>query len=909
MNQRYACCEPRRLAAVRAGGVLNGIEYVEVSDAEAPTEDLRQRTLFVRMLDPDPGLTAANVTITGGDRIPELDVAWAAPATALPDGEDPALVADLRTPETVLVVRTTGRGDFSTYTLSLVAGAATDVPPAGWDPLLASVPFSFKVECTADADCRVHHVCPPPIAALPEIDYLAKDWEAFRRLILDRISLLAPEWRERNPADLGVVLVELLAWLGDELSWRQDAAAAEAWLGTARRRTSLRRHARLVDYRIGEGANARAWVQFAVTGEGAKVPAGTALLTRVPRIPPVVEDGGPEHRSALAAGAETFETMHDLVAYASHDTFELWTWGDADCCLPVGATRATIVGHHPTLKAGDVLVLAEVIGPRTGQPEDADPARRTAVRLTSVVSSSDPSGGRFETPPSNAALDVTEIAWDEADALDLPLCISVSDHPGLPVTRAFGNIVLADHGRTVADEDLGVVGEPILAVAADEGSHCEAATSTPVPVRYRPRLAERPMTHTGRPPVEVVAQRVAPPDVAADLAALTYGVALQAWLGALGFSFSAGPAIVRGGDGVWSVSDGATVVLLAEDAGTLSVAGRPAAAGESLAPTGRMATPAIEASATAITGTTVWRPRHDLLASSGDARDFVVEVEHDGAATLRFGDGVHGRRPDPGTSFTASYRVGNGPTGNIGADALAHVVSSSAAITGVRNRLSARGGIAPEAPAAIRRDAPEAFYVQERAVTAQDYADKAGQHREVQRAAATFRWTGSWHTVFVTADRLGGGDIGPAFGTKLRGHLEPYRMAGYDLAVDGPRFVALDLGLHVCAEAEHFRAHVRAAVLDLLSSGRRTDGRLGLFHPDRFTFGQPVHLSAVVAATQAVPGVQSVTVTRFGRLREPEVSAIDDGVIELGRLEIARLAADPNFPERGRLVVVMGGGK
>lgn len=909
MSARYDCCEPRRLAAVRAAGVLNGIEHVEVSDSEAPTQALRQRTLFVRLLAPDPSLGVANVTIAGGDRIPAVDVDWVAPATALPAGEDPALVADLREPETIVLVRTAQRGDFSTYTLAVVAGAGTTVPPAGWDPLLASVPLSFKVECTADADCRVHRACPPPNTTGPEIDYLAKDWESFRRLMLDRVSLLAPDWTERNPADVGVALVELFAWLGDELSWRQDAVATEAWLGTARRRTSLRRHARLVDYRIDDGANARAFAQVSVTGEGALVPAGTTLLTRVPRLPPVLAPGGPGHREALASGAETFETMDDLVGYASHEAVDLWTWGDGDCCLPAGATSATLVGHHPALKGGDVLVLAEVAGPRTGKPEDADPARRAAVRLTHVVSSSDPSGGLFDTPPTTTAVDVTEVTWDDADALGFPLCISVPEHPGLVVSRTFGNVVLADHGRTVAGEDLGTVPAAVLELAGGAGSHCDRTTATPVPVRHRPTLAEGPLSHVGVPATRVVARSATPPGVATNLAALAFGPALQAWLGSLGFAFTAGPATVRGGDDTWSVSDGATVVRLTEDAGTTTVAGRPASAVASLVPEPTTTTPAVEVAGTTTGGTTTWRPRPDLLASGADAREFVVEVEHDGQATLRFGDGVHGRRPDEATSFVATYRVGNGRAGNVGADALGHVVTTSTAVTGVRNHLSARGGRAPETAGAIRRDAPEEFLVQQRAVTEQDWIDRTGLHPRVQRAATTFRWTGSWHTVFVTADRLGGEAVDNPFEADVRAHLEPFRLAGYDLEVDGPRFVALDVGLHVCAEPDHFRSDVRTAVLDVLSSGRRADGALGLFHPDRFSFGEAVHLSSIVGAVQAVQGVQSVTVTRFGRLRETGVSAIDDGVVELGRLEIARLDADPNFPERGRLEVAMGGGK
>ena len=57
--------------------------------------------------------------------------------------------------------------------------------------------------------------------------------------------------------DLGTALVELLAYAADHLSYQQDAVANEAYLETARRRVSVRRHARLVDYRMHDGASAR----------------------------------------------------------------------------------------------------------------------------------------------------------------------------------------------------------------------------------------------------------------------------------------------------------------------------------------------------------------------------------------------------------------------------------------------------------------------------------------------------------------------------------------------------------------------------------------------------------------------------------------------------------------------------
>jgi predicted phage baseplate assembly protein len=276
---------------------------------------------------------------------------------------------------------------------------------------------------------------------------------------------------------------------------------------------------------------------------------------------------------------------------------------------------------------------------------------------------------------------------------------------------------------------------------------------------------------------------------------------------------------------------------------------------------------------------------------------------------LRFGDDVHGRRPETGTDFTATYRVGNGTAGNVGAGSIAHVATLNGAILGATNALAAAGGTDPEPADAVRRDAPEAYLVQERAVTEDDYARTSEGDPHVQRAAATFRWTGSWYTVFVTADRVGGAAVDDPFETELRTHLEPYRMAGYDLEVDGPRFVALDVELHLCVEPDYFRSDVKAAVLDVLSSGARPDGTLGFFHPDRFTFGSPVYLSAIVAAAQGVQGVESVTPVAFQRQRDDATSALDTGVLEMGRLEIARLDDDPSFPEHGVLVLTAGGGK
>src|SRR5262249_34346776 len=500
---RYLCCSDARRAALEQRPDLNGIDFLEVDDLD-PTEldpaeaaeyaalpvaerdrllwQRRLEVFFVNPLLPAhlASLTDANFRVTGGERPEFRSIALTVLATATQS----------------VVLRASKRGDFSVYRLVIVTPGDPDLaPPAVFDPLASAVGFSFNVPCPSDFDCPPEPVFPPETAPPLTLDDVDKDYASFRRLMLDRMAALAPAWRERHAADLGVTLVEALAYAADYLSYRQDAVATEAYLGTARRRVSLRRHARLVDYIVREGANARAWTRVFVSGNNVTLDGGTALLTRVPDLADVLEPGGPEHRAALAAGAETFETVADEVLFQDHERFDFWTWGDEACCLPRRATSATLLGHHPQLQAGDVLVFAEVAGPLTGAAADADPAKRVAVRLTNVVASSDPSGGLFADPPTNVAVDVTEIDGHEEDALAFPVCISVEEFPGLVASEAWGNIVLADHGRTIAGEPLGEVPEPVLFEVAKDGcDQCEREDPQPIPIRFRPTLANAPVT-------------------------------------------------------------------------------------------------------------------------------------------------------------------------------------------------------------------------------------------------------------------------------------------------------------------------------------------------------------------------------------------------------------------------------
>jgi Baseplate J-like protein len=825
----YFCCDTLRRSAT-AASAFNGIDFVEVVDLDAPTPALRQRLLHIYLLkDPAPlVLTADNFRIEGGERIRDIRVTT---VTMAPGGQ-----------ANLIEVEVDRAGDFSFYRLSLAASLLDSTPPPQFDAMLASVEFSFKAECPTSFDCRPRWICPSPPDDMPAIDYLARDYESFRRTMLDRMATTIPNWTERNPADLGVTLVELLAFVGDDLSWRQEDAHTEAFLGRARRRASVRRLARLVDYRMSDGANARTYVHIDVSADVVPVNPGDPPAVPVSAAFTTVLGGRgvsiPADPALLARAHAVFEPMEQVDAlYSLHHHMPFYSWSDARCLLPSGSTRATLAGHFPNLRAGEVLIFEEVVGPRTGNQADADPMKRHPVRLTLANAMS---GAVSLIDPVTGAL-ITEIAWRDEDALPFPLCISsITDEefgatsvPEVSVAR--GNIVLVDNGQMILDEALGTVPGSDLAWAGPcGGDPCTRTAPVAIAPRFRPTLKQGP---------------------------LTQALPLNA----------------------------------------------TASATQALTPTG-VALPSRMRLAS-VPGTDPWLPLRDLLSLGAFDQNFVAEVEIDGTATLRFGDDAHGRRPPAGMSFTADYRVGNGSAGNVGHDTLVHTTLPHPEIITVRNPLAARGGVDAETIEEVRQRAPFAFRRQERAVTRDDYAEVALRMGGLQAARATWRHTGSWHTIFVTADRKGGLEIDDVFAGRVRDFLEIYRLAGRDLEADAPHTVALELELAVCVLPDYFRADVAQALTDLFSNHALPDGRLGLFHPDRFSFGQTVYLSPLIAAAQAVAGVASVEATVFQRFGIPSPAGLSDGLLRFDRLEIARLDNDQNFPEHGEFRLTLRDGK
>jgi hypothetical protein len=993
-DANLSCREERRREDVRAASLF-GLDYVELVDDS-------QTVLNVFFLGKAPQeFDKSNLVLSGGRRIRDIRIT----SVRVMRQPDPTV-------DDYLEVNVNKPGDFSQYTISAVKSnqAAASGPMDGFDSRYAKVCFSFKASCPTSLDCKAPCTCAPPQRQQPDIDYLAKDYSSFRELILDRLAMTMPEWAENHDPDLGITLVELLSYAVDYLSYYQDAVATEAYLGTARQRISVRRHARLVDYAMHEGCNARAWLTLQTGTDQELDSTQVYFITPFPGSPAQTVLSQTDLVNVASSAYEIFQPLYwnggaTIPLFAAHSRISFYTWGDCECCLAPGATSATLLdaweppptpaptpnvgGDQPPtgqtkvplpalvpkvplpnprdvgaqaqndlaaeklrvlrhLKPGDILIFKEVLGPKTGKDTDADPTHRQAVCLTKVTAVIDPLYGQPDGTP------IVEIEWASEDGLTFPLCIS-SQEPAPDcgclenASIAVGNVILVDHGSN-SGEPLGTV--PTDSTTAKCPACCESAEITVSSGLFRPTLTQMPLTYsvplpkpcsvaelirqdpreampcislTSVPPAPACADLVPDPKPPCEVQPLFTFDDLD---DPTGLAIDLRKPAVPSREFLFAQLSSATQKKITDWDGSVPLpsAVRTAVINdlESLFQT--------------------WTPKLDLLESGAADLNFVAEIDNDRCAHLRFGDGVGGSRPDAGTLFRSSYRIGNGKAGNVGADTITYVVFREEKVSGVdltpTNPFPAAGGVNPEPMEDVKLFAPYAFRDQiERAITAADYALLAednerrlearaaleADHPEIctsvftrlQSAKGTLRWMGSWYTALVAVDPIGSETPDDELIEEVTLYLQPFRRMGHDLLVERAVYVPIRLALTICVLPAYLRGHVEAAVDAVLGNGVLRDGTLGFFHPDNLSFGGGIYVSRILAAVQAIPGVQNAMVTELERLdvSEPGAAGTSGGglpmnsALLLGPFEIVQLDDDPNYPENGVLILDLRGGR
>lgn len=744
-------------------------------------------------------------------------------------------------------------GDYSTYTIELVWDASRI------DPFFSRIAFKFRPGCFTN-DCAPVQPGRPP-APTPGIDYLAKDYDSFRHTLMVAMAERVPGWVSTSEADHDQVLIDLFAAAADELSDFQDRVMAEACLATARKRVSLARHARLVDYHLHEGNQASTWLAVDVVD-------GQAPFT--------LDD------QELVVWTGSDPTQDDAVFFASRqrrleparrqrldpllNRLRLHTWRHAQPALAAGSTSADLAppGGLASQAEADALrdlvrdglwremLIAERLNPLTG----AEPGRQRAKRqLLRLLPGNDADRGAAESvlDPVTGTW-IVRVNWRDDDALRHDYSFTTFC-PGPPPTTVedvsifYGNLVTVHEGR------------PLEVHFHEGGSVLPTETET---VKHR-HYARMDRFGDGRDWV---------------LAQLPDDGPL-AYLPPTGGGAPSGETPAR-----------STLWLQVEP---------PGAARET------------------------WDEVESLVHSDDSAEHgdhYMVETDEHRRSLLRFGNGTNGRLLPAGATVHAEYQVGGGHAGNVGADQLVNVQPLAGALNGavvaVTNPFDVIDGRDPETVERVRRHAPEAFRARQlRAVTLADCVNRAEEVSGVSRAVARYAWTGSWRTVRIAIDPAGFTALGDErsdaswaeLHPRIAAHLEAVRLIGEDIELRPPRYVPLDIRITVCAADAFWREDIRFVLEQEFSDGWTADGRRGFFHPDEWSFGQSLHRSAIEGRIHRIAGIEHVVAITMKRFSAPQPGVPGTELLEIGFDEVVLLANDPDHLERGSIRFEVQGGR
>ncbi len=819
--------ERARDHTIEGGNVpeYNGIERVLVTLEIAPTpgfawldvtfyNDLIALTEIIGHITTNSKLPTDIFKISGGSRIKGGEGFGQIRVTEILAGSE----------NNILRLRVEPVGDYSTYTLALDTGDY-DI-----DPIFSIINFKFRPGCF-NTNCA-------PISNYeaasdePVIDYLARDFDSFKHVLINAMRERVPNWQPTSEADLDQVLIDLIAADADELCDYQDRVMNEAYLGRSRKRVSLARYARLMDYHIHQGNQASTWLAVQVNGD-LTVNRGFGVWTT---------DNWQDEKAII------FITVHDKPCSKALNELHLYDWGNVVTALEAGVTEADLGSMITKGEADDLtqqfqsddvthILIEQKLNPETGTENGVDKTARQVLQLLEGATAAE----SVHDPINNTWF--VRVHWREEDKLKRRYCF-ITECPGEPVQTG----VSAFHGNLI-------------------------------------RITNgRPHTTTFRPNGEELAAGVDSQFIRTDEAYYE--------------------------ESLWGVICPLPQILLAY---------------QNTEPGGEI--PPHSTLKVEVNGfVEPWQEQVDLVGSESDDQHFIVETSEMDTSAIRFGNNINGRALPQNAVVICYYQIGRGSKGNIGADTLDgfdNSVTGFPDVEKVWNPLDVTDGRDPEPQEEIIRRVPHAYLTRQlRAVTLEDYAKRAEELDDVSHAYARYAWTGSWRTVRVSIDPKGTDEFSKELREKIAVHLDAVRLIGEDLEVRGAQYVALDILLRVCAHPDYWPEDLAHELEVEFSDGYTADGRMGFFHSDLWTFGQPLHASQIIGRALAVKGLERVlllSIRRWNAGSGPSTTTItispedlpenEIDTLELKPFELIQVANDPDHLEKGRIHFDILGGR
>ncbi|WP_204141055.1 hypothetical protein [Halomicronema sp. CCY15110] len=772
-----------------------------------------------------------------------------------------------------------------------------------------SQPFCQDTEALLQGCPCDQFVFPPPISIAAGLDSLPRQVAGFPEYRQALLAALAQQpalsqWRARQDDDLGVMLLEMWAYIGDVVSFYDQAIANEAYLRTAQQFTSLQRLTQILGYVPRPAVAAMVDLAVQVTGrQPVQLTAGTAFRSAAfdAEPPQVFELLTPRtvhplnNRWNLVRSRPT-----NLGPTSASDPDEV----EVTALLLQQASRIA-VGESLLVQAGNtaVGVTVEQVNDVTGEDGQAyrevqftDPINLPAAVKPEAVQLSRPtlSAALWTLTDESAIAGNTVLLESFYRAIRPRQWVLIENDSGQrwrQVQRAGDRAIsLAAPGPTIVTlegeaeegEDLAFGIEPPelsvfttqLTLTQTVGLSGDAAAFT---VRYGLTsvgtvTAPLSLTVSAAEPLAIANPRTLPSITTAPTwtppqrflleDANQRGVTVQGRL-----DTSSGQVIPDDGED-WQppltapikvFGNVVTAVRGETVTGEILGSGNAAIANQTFElkkkPLTYVAAPTttddrgVASSLTVYVNGVQWREVPTFFRAEPNDPVYILRPTEDGGTAVIFGDGIRGLRlPTGQDNVLANYRFGAGaaspPAGGI-----TQLAKPVPGISTVRNPVAAYGGAAAESTSELRQYAPKSTLTLGRIVSLPDMAAVAARVPGVRSVAVDWQWSGRRQRRLARIWYIGATGLEATLLKTLRQRSAPGVLFDVDAAVGIPVTLAIDVEI----SDRYVPADVLAAIETQLLAPET--GRLV---PERIGIGQPLYRSQLLAIVEGVPGTVAV---------------------------------------------------
>jgi hypothetical protein len=228
---------------------------------------------------------------------------------------------------------------------------------------------------------------------------------------------------------------------------------------------------------------------------------------------------------------------------------------------------------------------------------------------------------------------------------------------------------------------------------------------------------------------------------------------------------------------------------------------------------------------------------------------YIVRQNDDEDTYVTFGDGIRGQRlPSNVDNVVASYRFGAGRA-SPPVDSITQIGKPVKGLQSVKNPVAAAGGADREAPEGIRRFAPKSALILGRAVSIQDMEAVTLSIPGVRAAQVEWAWNAIKQRAVVQVWYIGEDSLEENVRKRLRSVSDPTTPIQVKSAIRVPSHLSIDIKI----DPRYVRETVLSKVTEVLY-----DPEKGILVPENVGIGKPFFRSRLFEAVLSVEGTTAV---------------------------------------------------